>query len=480
MVYRLLVCLAVLALSRPAFADFDQSAAWFNSMDDAARRVLQVDLMYTGNYEGEDDAEFGPLTFDALQGFQRDQHLPVTGVLTPTERRLLSDEARREAAYLGFQLVEDPSTGLAVGIPTAFLASPERTSRGSIWAGVGGEGSLETMRYTASEISFDALFARFSQPTPNRTVTYRTKLSDAFVISGGMSPDMLYYMRFERTATGASVGFALRWFPEYRFFRRVAVLMSNTLAERSIVVTPPAAAFPTPAAPSPQPSVAAEPPRVAPPVPSASPSPGVIVEGAGSGFFISSGGHVATAAHVVEGCSSIEVQNYGRARIVRADEVNDIAILSVAASNTPAAQFRIGSIRLGEEVTAMGFPLSDILGRSLTVTGGNVSALSGIDGDVRFLQISAPVQPGNSGGPLFDESGRLVGVVTARLDDLATLGRSGSLPQNVNFAVKATLLAGLMEAAGVDPAYGGDRPPMSMADVADIGGDLTVQVLCHG
>ena len=105
--------------------------------------------------------------------------------------------------------------------------------------------------------------------------------------------------------------------------------------------------------------------------------------------------------------------------------------------------------RLGEEVTALGYPYLGALSQGLTVTGGNVSALLGIDGSQDKLMISAPVQPGNSGGPLLNAQGAVIGVVVARVNDLAILKETGTLPQNMNFAVPNGPLTDFLHAAGV-------------------------------
>src|SRR5207302_7312555 len=97
-------------------------------------------------------------------------------------------------------------------------------------------------------------------------------------------------------------------------------------------------------------------------------------------------------------------------------------------------------VKLGEAVFTVGFPNPDVQGVEPKLTRGEISSLAGIHDDPRYFQISVPVQPGNSGGALVDESGNVVGVVTARLDDVTTYEVSGALPQNVNYAVKGALV----------------------------------------
>jgi uncharacterized protein (DUF2147 family) len=107
-----------------------------------------------------------------------------------------------------------------------------------------------------------------------------------------------------------------------------------------------------------------------------------------------------------------------------------------------------------------------------------VSALAGLGDDSRYLQISAPVQPGNSGGPLLDASGHLVGIVTAKLNAVRIAKFTGDIPQNVNFAVKAEVAKTFLDSKGIAYRKGASDPQLSPADVGDIGRQFTVYVRC--
>ena len=168
----------------------------------------------------------------------------------------------------------------------------------------------------------------------------------------------------------------------------------------------------------------------------------------GSGAIVSSAGHVLTAAHVVSGASSVKVftvQGMKTASVVRIDEANDLAVLKLAAGTYPALPVTPSRrIRLGQSVATIGFPNVEIQGFSPKVTRGEISSLNGIGDDPRAWQISVPVQPGNSGGPLLDENGNLVGVVVSKLG-LRAAQATGDMPQNVNYAVKSTYALALLE-----------------------------------
>ena len=132
------------------------------------------------------------------------------------------------------------------------------------------------------------------------------------------------------------------------------------------------------------------------------------------------------------------------APLVAVDQANDLALLKarVQLANIPA--FR-SSVRRGEAVAVIGYPYSGILATGGNFTLGNVTALAGLLDDSRQLQLSAPVQSGNSGGPVLDESGNVVGVIVTKLDVVKMLDVTDDVGQNINFAVKSALAVGFLE-----------------------------------
>jgi hypothetical protein len=165
--------------------------------------------------------------------------------------------------------------------------------------------------------------------------------------------------------------------------------------------------------------------------------------------------------------------------LIASDDKNDLAVLSGLPSLSSVAVFRdLPPVRAGEAVVAMGYPLSGLLAATANLSSGNVSALAGLRDDPRYLQISAPVQPGNSGGPLLDSSGHLIGVVTAKLNAALVAAFTGDIPQNVNFALKAEVARAFLDTKGI--AYRKTRSDknLSPADVGDIARPFTVQIEC--
>ena len=173
--------------------------------------------------------------------------------------------------------------------------------------------------------------------------------------------------------------------------------------------------------------------------------------GSGSGFLISKEGLVATAFHVVDGAAKITIKTSKgthEAKILSSDKSNDIAILKILGIKEPLVAASIASssdVQLGQSVFTLGFPNIDVQGFNLKMTKGDISSVSGIQDDPRQFQISVPVQAGNSGGPLFDESGNIVGIVVSKLNAAFMAKHSGDLPQNVNYAVKSAYLMPLLD-----------------------------------
>jgi TPR repeat protein len=171
-------------------------------------------------------------------------------------------------------------------------------------------------------------------------------------------------------------------------------------------------------------------------------------EGSGTGFFISEDGYLITNEHVVrDGVQVRLVTTAGLipAKVVKVDGANDLALLKADGyfATLPVASSR--AAKMGTMVATIGFPNIGLQGFSPKLAKGEIASVSGAQDDPRYFQISVPVQPGNSGGPLVDEHANVVGVVSAKLSAAAALATSGSLPENVNYAVKSSFLLGFLE-----------------------------------
>lgn len=199
----------------------------------------------------------------------------------------------------------------------------------------------------------------------------------------------------------------------------------------------------------------------------------------GTGFFVSNAGHIITNYHVVEDAKKITIFNADGsslvAEVLKRDPANDVALLKVE-SRSSGLELS-ANIEKGEQVLTIGYPLISVQGQESKVTFGNLNALSGVKGDVRFAQIDVPIQPGNSGGPLLNQQGQVVGIVTATLNVIQTLRESGSLPQNVNYAVKSDYVLPLLRK--VPDASPPMTTPSSRTDLIRQAGDSVVLVVAE-
>jgi TPR repeat protein len=169
----------------------------------------------------------------------------------------------------------------------------------------------------------------------------------------------------------------------------------------------------------------------------------------GTGFLITRNGYLVTNHHVVEDCGKVRVRTalgLLDAVVVRVDAASDLALLKVIGAFDALPVVSSRNARLGATVATVGFPNVELQGFEPKLSKGDISSLAGIQDDVRYFQISVPVQPGNSGGPLVDERGNVVGVVSAQLSQKAALESTGTLAQSVNYAVKSSYLLGFLEA----------------------------------
>ena len=176
------------------------------------------------------------------------------------------------------------------------------------------------------------------------------------------------------------------------------------------------------------------------------------VSGSGTGFAISSNGLVVTSYHVIDDAKRIQIRGVNgdfnkvlRARVLASDKINDLAVLKIDDVNFAIIQGipymlpdKIADV--GEDIFVLGYPLRAFMGDEIKLTNGLISSKSGFQGDVTSYQISAAVQPGSSGCPLFDKNGNVIGVVNARL-----------FVESAAYAVKNTYLKTLLNSL--------DNPP---------------------
>ena len=194
----------------------------------------------------------------------------------------------------------------------------------------------------------------------------------------------------------------------------------------------------------------------------------------GSGFRVAPG-DIVTNHHVIDGCSRLRVNGVA-AQLRGSDARNDLALVNVNLGGT-SASLRTQRAAVGEPVAVAGYPLSGLLS-GFNMTTGILSSLSGAGGDTRLLQITAPVQLGNSGGPALDSAGNLLGVVVSKLDAIKTAKITGDIPQNVNFAINSNVLRSFLDANSVPYEMASSDKTMPTTAIAGKAKGFTVLVEC--
>ena len=205
----------------------------------------------------------------------------------------------------------------------------------------------------------------------------------------------------------------------------------------------------------------------------------------GSAIVVSSNGKLLTNQHVVSGCKEIRIPAASRtATILLGDKANDIALLkmdgdALPVGLTPAVFMDENALKQGEDIVAFGFPLDGYLPAAGNITQGIVSSLSGPFNNSSLIQITAPVQQGNSGGPVLNLKGQVVGVVVGKADAIKVAKLTGDIPQNINFAISGRVAKGFME----DNAVAYEKPGLlslskDTTALAEIAKKITVKVEC--
>jgi S1-C subfamily serine protease len=224
--------------------------------------------------------------------------------------------------------------------------------------------------------------------------------------------------------------------------------------------------------------------------------------GTGSGFFVSKMGHVITNAHVVQNCKKITIGDNANkqvpAELINTDRSNDLALLKLSTLEMASAEsksliqklnivvvplaskglLRSEDVKLGEKVLVAGYPFGELFSNTIKVTSGIVSATRGAGDDSGQFQLDAAVQPGNSGGPIYDSGGNIVGVVISQLDKLKMAKAIGSLPENVNFGIKASTVRQFLTSSGLPSKKSERTEEKTTEQLAEIAQNQALMVMC--
>ncbi|MCF6289090.1 MAG: trypsin-like peptidase domain-containing protein [Proteobacteria bacterium] len=199
----------------------------------------------------------------------------------------------------------------------------------------------------------------------------------------------------------------------------------------------------------------------------------------GSGFIVTKEGHIITNEHVAGNCKKIMIQPLDKqARLVAKDADFDLALLKIDGAYDNFAKFSVGTVVLGQEVVTAGFPYKNLLSSSIKISTGIVSSLAGVRDDNNVVQITAPIQPGSSGGPLIDPSGYIIGAIVSKLDSKQILKYLDDIPQNINFAIKGKHIKRLLYNNNVRITEKVATAKLEVTEISQKAQDYTVEINC--
>jgi S1-C subfamily serine protease len=342
-------------------------------------------------------------------------------------------------------------------------------------------------------LDFKTAFMWLIRASKQGDVTAQHDLGYMYAIGYGVQKDLVDAYRWITIA--ASHGH--RASMEYQYYLKG--LMTSAQVKKALQLAsnfvPKKTKPPQTAKVTPQPKPKSKPKRKSKPVPKSGST--------GSGFFISKLGHVITNQHVVNKCRKVTVganaNKQVAAKVLETDHRNDLALLRISSTKMASAEtkslisklgiavvplatrglLRSDKVERGEDVLVAGYPYGVTYSNSMKVTKGIVSDVRGFGNDTGQFQIDAAVQPGNSGGPIYDAHGNIIGVVVSQLNKLKFAKNTGSLPENVNFGIKASTVRQFLNASGLPTKLSERTKVMSTRDLAKIAENQTVMVVCY-
>ncbi len=200
----------------------------------------------------------------------------------------------------------------------------------------------------------------------------------------------------------------------------------------------------------------------------------------GTGFAVSRSGHIVSNYHVVEGCQRVKLHHEGKvfpAKVIEFDPQNDLAVLKAEFAPSAILPLSDKQPELLQPIYAAGYPFGRAISTGVKVTRGIVSSLKGIANNFSQIQIDAALQPGNSGGPILDDRGNVVGVAVAKLDLKKTLKNFGVIPENTNFGIKASVVRNILGSQGVTTSAARTRS-ISSTKLGKLIADATFYLSC--
>jgi S1-C subfamily serine protease len=427
-------------------------------LDREAREQLQTALQWKGFYSSAIDGAFGPGTRAAMAGWQADRGYDQTGVLTTMQREELLRDWQAALAELGLEVVRDEAAGIEIQLPLAMVEfaryEPPFAQYDSI------DGSATRVLLLSQPGDQQTLFGLYDIMQTLEIVPtegFRERSGSSFVLTGQRAGLQSY--TYAELRGGLIKGYTLVWDPaDGERMTRVLDAMKASFTPFGDFALDPTEGDESAAA---RRDLLAgleirRPIRVR------------------SGFYVDESGAVLTSADAVAGCGRITLDDRHAATVAATDANLGIAVLRPQTALAPmgVAEFRTASTRPLSEVAAAGFSYGDRIALP-TLTFGTLQEIGGLNGEDGLARLSMTVLPGDAGGPVYDVSGAVVGMLLPRAEDGARL-----LPPDVTFAADAETLAQTLETAGVAIRPADRQGALAPEDLARLATGMTVMVSC--
>jgi len=426
------------------------------SRDD--RVAIQTALQWFGHYTMRIDGAFGPGTRRSISEWQSAQGLEPTGFLTGRQQSALLDGYADALARYSFATVRDDLAGIELTLPTAMVEFERHESPFVHFREINGSGMrLLLISQEGTQATLFGLYEIMQTLEVIPLEGARERRSNGFLITGQSDTARAHVLA--TLANGQIKGFALLWEPradaDARFvletmepsFQAVAGVLPSSAGAGAL-------------------SVARR-----------DLLSGLEVrrpDRSRSGFFVDAVGTVVTSAEAVAQCDRITIDEAYLAQVRAIDMATGVAVLTPQEPLVPLAfaQFAAADPMPGSAVRVSGFSFQDTLTRPI-LTFGSLSDVTGLNGEDWLRRLAITVEPGDSGGPVFDANGAVMGVLMPRMDGGARL-----LPEDVNFALSSAAVLRMLESAGLRGAISAENRMMPPEILTRVSGDLTVLVSC--
>lgn len=422
------------------------------------RAEIQIALQWFGHYSQAIDAAFGPGTRGAIGEWQAEQGFDATGFLTTRQRAALLRGYDAALARFDFALLRDDRAGIELTLPRGLVAFDRYESPFVHFDSVGDSGMR--LLLISQEGSQSTLFGLYEIMQTLEVIPLegqRERRNNSFVITGQSATARAHASA--QLQGGAIKGYVLLWEPRAdddatrvletldASFRGIAGVLeegagasASTVSRRDLLAGL----------------------EVRRPVRSR------------SGFFVDTVGTVVTTAEAVDGCGRVTIDEAYTADVRLLDTANGIAVLNPRAPLVPLAfaQFAALEPRLDSDIRVSGFSYQDTLTRPI-LTFGRLSDMQGLNGEAALRRLSIRVQPGDSGGPVFDGNGAVMGMLLPRAEHGDRV-----LPEDVNFAIDSGTIMAALDEAGLRGTLSRENASMPAEILTRVSADLTVLVSC--